>query len=235
MSVLLEICVDSLASVRAAEAGGADRLELCQGLSEGGTTPTLGFLESAREATKLPIFVLLRPRAGGFVYGKAEVQCLLRDLESARENGAQGFVTGALTQEGGLDEDFLKRVLDAAGPLPVTFHRAFDVCAQPLELFDRLLDLGVQRLLTSGHAPRVEEGMDLLADLVQRGGDRMIVMPGGGLREETAVDLASLVRAREYHGSASRPVSGPAEFPARVADESRVARLKELLSRASES
>ncbi|MEM7516433.1 MAG: copper homeostasis protein CutC, partial [Planctomycetota bacterium] len=142
-----------------------------------------------------------------------------------RDHGADGFVTGALTKSGALDESFLQRMLDAAGALPITFHRAFDVCAKPLEVFDRLLELGVQRLLTSGQAPRVEEGADLLADLVQRAGDRMVVMPGGGLREETAAALAARVQAHEYHGSASRPVAGPLEFPARVADESRVARL----------
>lgn len=236
----LEICVDALDSIRAAERGGADRVELCASLGEGGLTPSSGLIEQAVRATSLPVFVLLRPRVGDFVYDESELEATLADARVARDLGAKGFVVGALRAEGKIHLEFLERVIREADSLPVTFHRAFDFCVSPLDAVMQLRDAGVKRILTSGQAPRVEDGAQLIRELVDAAGERLSIMPGGGLREESLPEVVRITGAREFHTSASVALEstrtsdvalGPAESEARrVTSAERVARFRELLN-----
>ena len=235
----LEICVDSPASLHAAVRGGADRVELCASLGEGGLTPSAGWIEQALESCSLPVFVLVRPRPGDFVYDTDEVECIVRDVRKVRELGAHGVVAGALRADGRVDAEFVQRVQDAAGSLPLTFHRAFDHCAEPLEALSELQRLGVRRVLTSGQAERAEDGAELLRTLVERAGDDVIVLPGGGVREATVAELVRQTGVREVHASASVEVAthatdgvslGPAESSVRrVTSAERVAALRAAL------
>ena len=198
MSVLVEACVDSLASARAAAAAGAGRLELCQNLSEGGTTPSLDLLAEVRERVVLPLHVLLRPR-GDFCYAGDEIAGLLRDIAAARRLGADGVVLGALTSDRRVNADATRRLRDAARPLRVTFHRAFDQTRDPFEALDTLLELGIERLLTSGQAATADAGIPLLKELVTRGAGRITILAGGGIRERNAKWIVAATGVQELH------------------------------------
>ena len=198
-SILVEACVDSIASSLAAERGGAHRLELCDALFDGGTTPNPGLIAECREAVSIPIFVMIRPRGGGFVYSREEGDVMLRDIALARELGADGIVTGALSHDGTIDIDLVKDLVDAARDLPVTFHRAFDLTPDLAASLDSLADAGIARVLTSGGAPTAVEGATVLASLARRARSRMIVLAGGGIRENNVRDLISVSGVREVH------------------------------------
>ena len=198
-SIVVEACVDSVASSLAAERGGAHRLELCDALFYGGTTPTRETIAACRQAVSIPVFVMIRPRGGGFVYSDEERDVMLRDISLARELGADGIVTGALCHDGTIDIDLVKDVVDAARDLPVTFHRAFDFTADLASSLDSLADAGIARVLTSGGAPTATEGATVLASLVRRAGSRMIVLAGGGVRDHNVRDLISVSGVREVH------------------------------------
>ncbi|XP_029831733.1 copper homeostasis protein cutC homolog isoform X1 [Ixodes scapularis] len=203
--VEVEICVDGVGSARNAAAGGASRLELCAGLALGGLSPSLGTLVTIKALVKLPVFVLVRPRAGDFCYSCDEVDLMEKDVTLFREHGADGIVLGALTRDGDVDKDICQRLIAAAKPLPVTFHRAFDLAAKPLEALEDIVALGCCRLLTSGQASSVDQGLPLLQKLAEQCRGRITLMPGGGVRED---NLAALLRAtgvRAVHASASRP------------------------------
>lgn len=202
--MLFEVCVDNIFSVRNAFSGGADRIELCSALSEGGLTPTIGFLQSARKATRpdFPIFVMIRPRGGDFVYDSAEVDIMEEDIRTfKRIGGADGFVFGLLTRDKKIDIGNCKRLLEAAKPLPVTFHRAFDELDLVDEGLDTIIELGFTRLLTSGGAATAEEGIEVISRLVERSNDRLIIMPGSGLMPANLRVILTTSRAREFHGS----------------------------------
>lgn len=212
MTLQLEICTDSVAGVLAAESGGADRAELCSNLGEGGTTPSLGLLRQARRATSLPIAVLVRPRSGDFVYDEAERAILRDDVRAAKMEGADIIVTGALTPDGTIDRAATARLVEAARPLPVTFHRAFDLTRDPAEALDVLLELGIERVLTSGQAPSALEGAEVLAKLVRQAGDRLIVLAGGGVRAHNVAELVKRTGVREVHGSAFVETDSPMRY-----------------------
>lgn len=197
----LEVCVDSVESAVAAQAGGGARLELCDNLLEGGTTPSLGTIRAVRRAVEIDVFVMIRPRGGDFLYDRSEVEAMLADIQVARSEGAQGVVFGALTPEGDVDRELTARLVDAAGPLPVTFHRAFDLVRNAPASLETLIELGVVRVLTSGQAPNVVEGLDNLVALSRRAGDRIGVMPGGGVREPNIARVARATGAAEIHVS----------------------------------
>ena len=182
MNVLVEACVDSVRGALAAERAGAGRLELCANLVEGGTTPSAGMLRATARCTRLPVFAMVRPRGGDFVYDAAEIEVMLRDVEAAQGCDAHGIVSGALNPDGTIDEDGTAALIEAAHPLPFTFHRAFDLTRDLDESLDTLQALGVQRVLTSGGAPTAAEGCEVLARLVRRAGSRIVVMAGGGIR-----------------------------------------------------
>lgn len=204
MNILLEICIDSVEGALAAERGGADRLELCAALSEGGITPSIGLVQSVVKHTKLPVMMMIRPRGGSFVYSEYEIETMQRDLDLARKIGVHGVVFGPLTESMEVDVATCKKLLAATGDLEVTFHRAFDepgVC--PLPSLRELEALGFHRLLTSGQKSSVADGTSLIAQLVEES-QRVKVMPGAGVRPENAKAIMNQTGAREIHGTASR-------------------------------
>jgi copper homeostasis protein len=206
-----EVCIDSVAGVIAAEAGGAQRVELCADLFEGGVTPSIGTIEAAvRSRGSVRIHVLIRPRGGDFIYSPLEAGIMERDIEAAREAGAQGIVIGAVTPEGEIDRPAVERLLAAARGLSTTFHRAFDMTADPFGALDVLIELGFDRLLTSGQEASALEGSALIADLVRHAGDRLIIMPGGGVNERTVHRILSETGCREFHATAFESEESPA-------------------------
>jgi copper homeostasis protein len=202
--VLIEACVDSVASALAAERGGAGRLELCDNLFDGGTTPSAGMIAAVKAAVRIPVFVIVRPRGGTFVHSADEVGVMRLDIEAARMLGADGVVLGALTHEGKLDVEQLKPLLDAAAPLPVTFHRAFDLARDQDQALEALIHLRVARVLTSGGAPTAIEGVERIAALVRRAGGQIAVMAGGGVREETVQEIVHRSGVSEVHVRGTR-------------------------------
>jgi copper homeostasis protein len=209
MNLQYEVCVDSVEGARAARAGGAQRVELCGALSVGGITPSGGAIRATRDAVELGLHVLIRCRAGDFVFDDAEAETMERDIDLAGEWGADGVVIGALREDGQVDVDRCRRWIAGARPMRVTFHRAFDVCADPVRALEDLLDLGVDRLLTSGQAATAWEGRELIASLVARADEGLSVMPGAGVNEQTAAPLLRETGARELHFSARRQVEVP--------------------------
>lgn len=208
-----EVCTDSVAGVIAAEAGGAQRVELCADLLEGGVTPSIGAIEAAvRVRTGIGVHVLIRPRGGDFVFSPLEVSIMERDIVAAREAGVQGVVVGALTPDGEVDRPAIERLLAAAGGLSTTFHRAFDMTADPFRALEVLIELGFDRLLTSGRETSALEGSPLIADLVRRAGERLIIMPGCGVNERNVHRILAETGCREFHATAFEAEDGPARY-----------------------
>lgn len=206
MSILLEVCAGDVESARAAAAGGADRLELCAALEVGGVTAGPGTLRAVRDAVDLPLVVLARPRRGDFLYTGAELAALAGDVDAAREAGAQGVALGVLDADGCVDREATARLVERARPLEVTFHRAFDLVRDPDEALETLVELGVERVLTSGGAPDVVAGLPRLKTLVAAARGRIGILPGGGVRAANAARIAAESGARELHLSAARVV-----------------------------
>jgi copper homeostasis protein len=204
--ILVEACVDSVASSVAAERGGARRLELCDALFDGGTTPSAGMIAACRAAVSIPIFVLIRPRGGGFVYSDAERDVMRRDVVAARELGADGIVIGGLHPDGTVDLALVRHLVEAAHALPVTFHRAFDLTPDLPAALTSLADAGVRRVLTAGGASTAAEGATTLAELVRHAGSRVVVMAGGGIREHNVRSVVSASGVREVHVRLARLV-----------------------------
>ncbi len=246
--VKLEICVDSVAGAMAAQQGGADRLELCSALSEGGITPSLGLIRQVLRSTHLPVMVMIRPRGGGFVYSSAEIDVMLEDIDAVNRAGAHGVVLGALTPERTIDLTVCGKLIQRArqlhtmghrrsgDPLSVTFHRAFDILAEPMQGLEQLMDLGFDRVLTSGQAATAGEACELIAELVTRAGDRLSVMPGGGITPDNVADIVTATGASDIHASASAwepdTESEPLVLPAphRVTCERTVRRIRQTLT-----
>jgi len=197
--MLVEACVDSVESAVAAEAGGAGRIELCDNLVEGGTTPSIGTITLAGESLTIPVHVIIRPRGGDFHYGPREIETMRRDVAAARDAGAAGVVIGALRRDGTVDTDVTGLLMAEARPLSVTFHRAFDLARDPFEALDALVSLGVNRVLTSGQAPTAPEGAALIARLVRRADWGIGVLPGGGIRADNAAELVAATGVTEIH------------------------------------
>jgi copper homeostasis protein len=210
--VLVEACVDTLASALAAEAGGAGRIELCANLIEGGTTPSAGTIGLARERLRVPLFVLVRPRGGDFLHDAGEVAVMCRDVEQARRLGADGVVVGALTPEGQVDEAITRALLDTARPMRVTFHRAFDATIDAAEALEALVALGVDRVLTSGGAATALEGAAALGALVRQAAGRLVVLAGGGLTAATVAPVVAASGVREVHVRGVERVGSPMRF-----------------------
>lgn len=200
---LLEVAANSVASALAAQAGGAGRIELCANLELGGTTPSPGQLALARERVSIPLYVLIRPRGGDFLYSTLEHETMLRDIEACARLGCDGVVIGALDAQGEVDAARCRELVAAAGSLGVTFHRAFDVCAEPMRALETLIVLGCERVLTSGQRTGAAEGAELIRALVERAGDRLAVMPGAGIDAGNIASLRQRTGAREFHASAS--------------------------------
>jgi copper homeostasis protein len=178
---MLEICIDGVASARAAAAGGADRVELCANLPEGGTTPSAGIIQVVRAIFSGGLMILIRPRGYDFLYSELETEAMLHDIQLARNLGADGVVIGCLGPDGGIDLDRCHRLRAAAGPLDVTFHRAFDMARDLGQALEDICSLGIRRILTSGGQPDVPSGTPVIGELVRRASGRVSIMPGGGV------------------------------------------------------
>lgn len=204
---IIEICANSAQSCVEAEAGGATRVELCAAIPEGGTTPSYGEIRAAQELTsRIAINIIIRPRGGDFLYTPAEIKSMLYDIQMAKELKVHGVVVGCLTAEGAIDIDLLKRLVEAAKPLSVTFHRAFDVCRDPFVALEQIIEAGCDRILTSGQEKDAVTGIPLLAELVKRAAGRIIIMPGCGVRENNIAQIEAETGATEFHTSARHVV-----------------------------
>jgi len=196
---LVEAAVETLDSALAAERAGADRIELCENLSDGGTTPGTRLIGTVAERTRLPVFVLIRPRAGDFVYSDDEFDQMIRDTELARRLGIGGIVTGALTPDGRVDVKRTRVLVEAAAGLPVTFHRAIDSAVDLPAALEGAIEAGASRVLTSGGAATAVEGVDLIAALIGQARERITVIAGGGIREPNVRDVIARTGVREVH------------------------------------
>ena len=206
MTYAFEVAVDSLDSALTAQACGATRIELCADLPCGGLTPSAGLLELVCARLDIPVFVLIRPRRGDFLYSAGEFEVMRRDIAMAQDIGAAGIVSGCLTADGDIDVERTAALLDLARTLPFTFHRAFDVCREPLDALERLASLGVARLLTSGQRADVLAGAPLIAQLRARAARRLEIMPGSGINEGNIAEIARITGCREFHFSARETV-----------------------------
>jgi copper homeostasis protein len=202
MDYCLEICAFNLPSALIAQQAGADRIELCSSPHEGGTTPSAGMIRTARERLRIALYPIIRPRGGDFLYSDEEFQVMLRDIHYCKQLGCNGVVIGMLMTDGTVDKARCARLVELAWPLGVTFHRAFDWVADPLEALETIIGIGCERILTSGQKPTAEEGAGLIDRLVQEADDRIVIMPGSGVRSVNIVDLAEKTGASEFHTSA---------------------------------
>lgn len=199
MSILVESAVESLDDALAALEGGADRLELCANLAAGGTTPPPALVTAVLERIAIPVHVMIRPRGGSFTYSLTELDIMRRDIEAMRELGVDGIVVGVLDSRGVIDTRRTEPLIAAADGLPVTFHRAFDRVRDLRDGLESLIDLGVQRVLTSGSAPTALAGVDVLSDLVAQAGDAIVVIAGGGVRDHNVREIVERSGVREVH------------------------------------
>lgn len=197
-----ENCANSVESCLEAQRAGIDRVELCAGIPEGGTTPSYGDILVARKLlTTTKLHVIIRPRGGDFLYSDVEKEIMLEDVRMSRRLGVDGVVFGALTAEGDVDMEFMRQLMKEAEGMFVTFHRAFDVCRDPFLALEQIIELGCHRILTSGQMPKAEEGVELLHELVERASERIIIMPGCGVNASNIAHIAEATGAREFHFS----------------------------------
>ena len=197
-----ENCANSVESCLEAQRAGIDRVELCAGIPEGGTTPSYGDILVARKLlTTTKLHVIIRPRGGDFLYSDLEKEIMLEDVRMARRLGVDGVVFGALTAEGDVDREFMRQLMKEAEGMSVTFHRAFDVCRDPFLALEQIIELGCHRILTSGQMPKAEEGVGLLRELVERASERIIIMPGCGVNASNIAHIAEATGTREFHFS----------------------------------
>lgn len=210
--IILEICIDSIASALAAQEGGAHRVELCANLFEGGTTPSAATIEIVRKYLTIDLNVMIRPRGGDFLYSELEFAIMRRDIEIAKELGANGVVIGLLTEYGQIDVARSEELIALARPMSVTFHRAFDMVADPVTALDALIGLGVDRLLTSGLEPTGLEGAETIAALMQQAAGRIIVMAAGGINERNIAKIVQLTGAQEVHMSGRSAVESQMRY-----------------------
>ncbi len=221
MSLVIEIATSDFHTTQAAVQGGADRIELCCNLGEGGTTASYGLIRQCREIFAVSLYPIIRVRGGDFLYTDEEFDCMYRDVQLCRELGCDGVVIGLLRRDGTVDIDRTARLVEAAYPLGVTFHRAFDRCADPFAALEALAGIGCERILTSGQQPVAIDGADLIAQLQQQSAGRIIIMPGSGVRRENIAWLAGKTGCSEFHASLRQTAASRMEYlhPAFAADE----------------
>ncbi|HEU4469610.1 MAG TPA: copper homeostasis protein CutC [Flavisolibacter sp.] len=212
MNYLIEIATSDFTTTAAAIEGGADRIELCAALTEGGITPSHGLIRRCRERFDTALFPIIRPRAGDFLYNEDEFIIMKEDLLWCKQTGCDGVVIGLLQKDGGIDEKRTAALVELAYPMEVTFHRAFDRCRDPFEALEQLIRIGVQRILTSGQQPGAPAGAELIASLVKAADERIIIMPGSGVRKENIKMLAESTGAVEFHSSLRGKAASAMEF-----------------------
>jgi len=210
--IRIEACVNSVESAIEAEAGGACRVELCDNLFDGGTTPSVGAIETARESLGIDLNVIIRPRGGDFLYSDLDLDIMKADVVAARTAGADGVVFGILKADGAVNVEQSRQLVELAGPMSTTFHRAFDMCADPFAALEELIALGIDRVLTSGQRSSATEGAALIGKLVEAARGRIIIMPGVGIDETNIAELIGLTGACEFHVLADRPVESAMVF-----------------------
>lgn len=201
VSYTLEIATTDYNSTASAIKGGADRIELCSALSEGGLTPSFGLIKKCIDDFNIPVFPIIRPRAGDFLYYTEEFEIIQRDLLFCKQAGCKGIVTGFLLPDGNIDKERINIVTETAYPMQVTFHRAFDRCRDPFEALEDIIDAGCARILTSGQKEKAPEGRELIKQLIDAAKGRIIIMPGSGVRKENIKELAEKTGAKEFHSS----------------------------------
>lgn len=208
-----EICANGVESCLAAQCGGADRVELCAGIPEGGTTPSYGEIKVARRLlTKTRLHVIIRPRGGDFLYSPLEVERMEEDIKISKELGADGVVIGCLLADGSIDTATCNRLVAAAKGMSVTFHRAFDRCRDPRSGLEQLIDMGIDRVLTSGQQPTALEGSALLKTLHDQAAGRIIILAGCGVNENNILQIQKATGVREFHFSARIPIKSKMEY-----------------------
>jgi copper homeostasis protein len=212
MNKIVEVAADSIASALAAAKGGAKRIELCENLPQGGVTPSYGKLIGVQEKSNLPINVLIRPRKGDFLYTPEELEVILKDVDICRQLGMNGIVFGALTRDGNIDLEMTQLVFDHAKDMDFTFHRAFDLCKNPLEAIDQLRNMGVKRILTSGQKPTAPQGAENIKSYIKAANGAISFMVGGGVRPESVAPLLAIEGIHEFHTSGATPVKSLMEF-----------------------
>ncbi len=211
-NITLEICLESVDSVIAADRGGAQRVELCANLLEGGTTPSAGTIRAARENAKIAINVMIRPRGGDFLYTDTEFESMQHDIRIAKELGADGIVLGLLRADGTVDVERTRQLVEQARPLPVTFHRAIDVSRDLLEALEDVISAGVTRVLTSGGEPSVVDGAAVVAKMIGAAKGRIAVMPGSGINPENVLSILESTDASEVHIALEEEVPSGMQF-----------------------
>jgi len=210
---VLEVAANSVASALAAQAGGAARVELCSALELGGLTPSHAAIALAQERLGIPVHVLIRPRAGDFVFDDLECEEMQRDIEVCKSLGCAGVVLGVLAADGGVDVPRCRALMDAAQGMSVTFHRAFDFTHDPGRALEAIIALGCDRLLTSGQQAGALAGAPLIRKLIEQARDRITIMPGGGITPQNIVATATTTGAREFHASAKRRITTRMDYP----------------------
>ena len=199
MTITIEVCVDNIESLLTAQQSGADRIELCSALALGGLTPNAGFVQKSIDLATIPLYTIIRPRAGDFVYSEQEIDIMVSDIKFMKLLGIEGVVIGALTPDGDIDEAALKRLMSASRDIGVTFHRAFDLCNDPKQALEILINAGCERVLTSGQQAKAEQGCELIKELVAQADGRISIMPGAGVNLENAEKIIALTQVKELH------------------------------------
>jgi copper homeostasis protein len=200
----LEVIGFNIASCIVAQAAGAHRIELCDNPKEGGTTPSYGFIRKARENLSIDLYVMIRPRGGDFIYSEEEFSIMQQDVEICKQLGCNGIVMGILDADGSINKDQCNELVEMAYPMRVTFHRAFDHSANPFQALEEIIDIGCERILTSGQKPTALEGEKLIHELIRQANERIIIMPGSGVRSENVMYIAEHTGATEFHTSARK-------------------------------
>lgn len=210
--MIFEICIDSVEAALAAQEAGAQRVELCGDLVEGGTTPSVGMLRVARKSVGIGIHVMIRPRGGDFCYSPVEFEVMKQDIRMAKDEGAGAVVIGLLRPDGSIDRERTRELVELARPLSVTFHRAFDLSRDPFESLEVLTGIGVDRVLTGGHAQKAVDGLDCLSRLVQLAGERMTILACGGINAKNVATVVRQTGAKEVHFAARKLLESPMAF-----------------------
>jgi copper homeostasis protein len=246
MKFQIEICVDSVESAKVAQTAGADRVELCSNLIEGGTTPGYGTIVSARNNLNIGLNVIIRPRGGDFLYSGIEYEIMRREIDLCGECGVDGVVLGILKSDGTIDVERTSKLIELAHPMSVTFHRAYDMCSDPFHGLEDVIASGAARLLTSGQKDKAEEGAEFISQIVSQAGNRIKIMPGSGINESNIEQIAKVTGAKEFHltgrseivskmifrkqGIVMGGVPGISEFSRMVADQEKIKRIINILS-----
>ncbi len=207
--ITIEVATFTLNAAITAANTGADRIELCSGYSEGGLSPSAGAIEFVRKKISVPLHVMVRPRIGDFVYNSLEKDVIISDINFCKNMGVDGIVVGALTKDGKVDVDFIKKIMELSHPMSVTFHRAFDITKDLFEALNELISCGVDRILTSGGRKSAVEGISTISELVKLAYDKIIILPGGGINPQNVQDILSKTGVKEIHFSAKTLVQSP--------------------------